>query len=103
MALGRDGVRGRAPISVPIAHPHHTVADSTCDAIHAAVMCRIHIRHIRPDSSAGQVYVVLYDIDSEPRAQELAAALHAGSTPLGKQWGTGRGQCRRVRFRLWRG
>ncbi|MFI9776727.1 hypothetical protein ACIHCV_18710 [Streptomyces sp. NPDC051956] len=31
----------------------------------------------RPDSSAGPVYFVLHDVDSKPRARELAAAPHS--------------------------
>ncbi|MFF1570763.1 hypothetical protein ACFVY1_46855, partial [Streptomyces sp. NPDC058293] len=37
----------------------------------------IRAREIHPDSSAGPVYFVLHDVDNEPRARELAAALHA--------------------------
>lgn len=37
----------------------------------------IRTREIRPDSSAGPVYFVLYDVATEDRARELAAALHA--------------------------
>ncbi|GLW47613.1 hypothetical protein Stsp02_32750 [Streptomyces sp. NBRC 14336] len=47
------------------------------DAIRAAVIRLIRSREIRSDSSAGPVYFVLYDVESEPRARELAAALHA--------------------------
>ncbi|WP_234387947.1 MULTISPECIES: hypothetical protein [Streptomyces] len=47
------------------------------DAVREAVIHLIRTRQIRPDSSAGPVYFVLYDVDGEGRARELAAALHA--------------------------
>ncbi|MGW7824676.1 hypothetical protein ACWGLF_42975 [Streptomyces puniciscabiei] len=37
----------------------------------------IRAGEIRPDSSAGPVYFGLYDVATEQRARELAAALHA--------------------------
>ncbi|MEU1449987.1 hypothetical protein ACFWBS_43115 [Streptomyces mirabilis] len=37
----------------------------------------IRSRQIRPDSSAGPVYFVLYDVEAESRAREPAAVLHA--------------------------
>ncbi|MFG2883427.1 hypothetical protein ACGFYV_14185 [Streptomyces sp. NPDC048297] len=57
--------------------PQHAVDDSVYDAIRAAVIRLIRSREIRPDSSAGPVYFVLYDVEGEQRARELAAALHA--------------------------
>ncbi|WP_405475564.1 hypothetical protein [Streptomyces sp. NBC_00009] len=47
------------------------------DAVREAVIRLIRSQEIRPDSSAGPVYFVLHDVDNDPRARELAAALHA--------------------------
>ncbi|MFI0990518.1 hypothetical protein [Streptomyces exfoliatus] len=57
--------------------PQHTVATTMHDAVREAVGHLIDSRQIRPDSFADPVYVVLYDVDGELRARELAAALHA--------------------------
>ncbi|MFD7861456.1 hypothetical protein [Streptomyces sp. NPDC059783] len=77
VAVERQGPRWTARADTLTAGRHHTVGDNTYDAIRTAVICLIRSREIRPDSSAGPVYFVLYDIDNEPRARELAAALHA--------------------------
>ncbi|MFE5883819.1 hypothetical protein [Streptomyces hydrogenans] len=77
VAVERRGPRWMAKADALTADPHHTVSDSAYDTIRAAVIRLIRSREIRPDSSAGPVYFVLHDIDSEPRARELAAALHA--------------------------
>ncbi|WP_251058733.1 MULTISPECIES: hypothetical protein [unclassified Streptomyces] len=55
----------------------HVVDDAVYDAVRAAVIHLIRTRENRPDSSAGPVYFVLYDVEGEQRARELAAALHA--------------------------
>jgi hypothetical protein len=60
-----------------ISAPQHIVDDSVYDAVRAAVIWLIRSREIRSDSSAGPVYFVLYDVETEQRARELAAALHA--------------------------
>ncbi|WP_369386228.1 hypothetical protein AB5J72_00265 [Streptomyces sp. CG1] len=57
--------------------PQHTIDATVYDAVRTAVIHLIRSREIRPDSSAGPVYFVLYDVESEQRARELAAALHA--------------------------
>ncbi|MEU4733125.1 hypothetical protein AB0G21_33515, partial [Streptomyces sp. NPDC023588] len=57
--------------------PDHSVHDSVYDAIRTVVIRLIRNREIRSDSSAGPVYFVLYDVETEGRARELAAALHA--------------------------
>ncbi|MFE4777888.1 hypothetical protein [Streptomyces sp. NPDC056713] len=57
--------------------PQHTITATAQDAVREAVALLIRSREIRPDSSAGPVDVVLHDVDSEGRARELAAALHA--------------------------
>ncbi|MEV0186834.1 hypothetical protein AB0I54_47845 [Streptomyces sp. NPDC050625] len=62
-----------------ITAPQHVVADSVYDAIRAAVIRLIRSHEIRPDSSAGPVYFMLYDVKGEHRARELAAALHASA------------------------
>jgi hypothetical protein len=57
--------------------PQHTITTTVYNAVREAVIRLIRAREIRPDSSAGPVYFVLHDVDNEPRARELAAALHA--------------------------
>lgn len=77
VAVERQGPRWTSKADVLTADPHHAVQGSVYDAIRAAVIRLVRTRQIRSDSSAGPVYFVLYDIDSEARARELAAALHA--------------------------
>lgn len=77
VAVERQGPRWTAKADVLTAGPHQTVKNGVYDAIRAAIIRLIRTRQIRPDSSAGPVYFVLHDIDSKPRARELAAALHA--------------------------
>ncbi|GHD92773.1 hypothetical protein [Streptomyces naganishii] len=55
----------------------HDIDATVYDAVRNAVVRLIRSREIRPDSSAGPVYFVLYDLKNEDRARELAAALHA--------------------------
>lgn len=57
--------------------PQHTIDTTVYDVIRTAAIRLIRSREIRPDSSAGPIYSVLYDLNSEDRARELAAALHA--------------------------
>ncbi|MGW1951014.1 hypothetical protein ACWCRC_43070 [Streptomyces sp. NPDC001940] len=57
--------------------PQHTIDATALAAVRGAVALLIRTREIRPDSSAGPVDFVLHDVDSERRARELAAALHA--------------------------
>lgn len=57
--------------------PQHTITPTAEDAVREAVALLIRSREIRPDSAAGPVDFVLHDVDSEGRARELAAALHA--------------------------
>ncbi|MGW3984737.1 hypothetical protein [Streptomyces mirabilis] len=57
--------------------PQHAIDTTVYDAIRTAVIHLIRSREVRPDSSAGPVYFVLYDVESEHRARELAAALHS--------------------------
>ncbi|MFE5548888.1 hypothetical protein ACFQ71_34385 [Streptomyces sp. NPDC056534] len=56
--------------------PQHTINTPVHDAIDKAVTHLTGTRQIRSDSFAGPAYYVLHDIVSEPRARELAAALH---------------------------
>ncbi|AVI00236.1 hypothetical protein C5L38_34865 (plasmid) [Streptomyces sp. WAC00288] len=77
VAVERQGPRWTAKADTLTAGADHAVADEAYDAIRSAVIRLIRSRQIRPDSSAGPVYFVLADIDSEQRARELAAALHA--------------------------
>ncbi|MFJ9752842.1 hypothetical protein [Streptomyces chartreusis] len=57
--------------------PQRTIDITVHDAIRAAVSYLIRAREIRADSTAGPIYFELYDVGSEQRARELAAALHA--------------------------
>ncbi|WP_318212926.1 hypothetical protein [Streptomyces sp. SJL17-1] len=57
--------------------PQRTLDTTMHDAVREAVSYLIDSRQIRPDSFADPVYVVLYDVDGEPRARERAAAVHA--------------------------
>ncbi|MFD8887543.1 hypothetical protein ACFV0H_34405 [Streptomyces erythrochromogenes] len=77
IAVEQQGRRWTVKADALTSGPHHAVDDSAYDAIRTAVIHLIHGREIRSDSSAGPVYFVLYDVDDEPRARELAAALHA--------------------------
>ncbi|MEU1466158.1 hypothetical protein ABZ467_37165 [Streptomyces sp. NPDC005727] len=64
--------------------PQHDIDATVYDAVRTAVIHLIRSREIRPDSSAGPVYFVLYDVESEHRGCELAAALHAHLEPLAR-------------------
>ncbi|MER6018818.1 hypothetical protein [Streptomyces anulatus] len=57
--------------------PQHTIDSAVYEAVREAVIHLIRTRQVRPDSSAGPVYFVLHDVETEDRARELAAALHA--------------------------
>ncbi|MGW7672165.1 hypothetical protein ACWGJX_34475 [Streptomyces sp. NPDC054775] len=57
--------------------PEHVVDATVYAAVSSAVVQLIRSREIRPDSCAGPVYFVLYDVRGEHRARELAAGLHA--------------------------
>ncbi|MFF5546692.1 hypothetical protein [Streptomyces olivaceoviridis] len=57
--------------------PQHHIDTAVYDAIRNAAIHLIRSREIRPDSSCGPVYFVLYDLECEDRARELAAAPHA--------------------------
>ncbi|MER7959914.1 hypothetical protein [Streptomyces sp. NPDC096030] len=57
--------------------PRHSIGTVVHEAVRAAVSRLVRSRQIRQDSSAGPVYFLLYDVGSEQRARELAAALHA--------------------------
>ncbi|MFB8267618.1 hypothetical protein ACFC96_13540 [Streptomyces sp. NPDC055955] len=57
--------------------PQHTIDPTVYNAVREAVLRLIHSHEIRPDSSAGPVTFDLHDVANEPRARELAAALHA--------------------------
>ncbi|MGW4985735.1 hypothetical protein [Streptomyces mirabilis] len=77
VAVEEQGRRWTVKADTLTAGPDHTIVDSTYDAIRAAVIQLIRSRQIRADSSAGPVYFVQYDVESEQRARDLAAALHA--------------------------
>ncbi|MGW2406033.1 hypothetical protein ACWCXK_16050 [Streptomyces sp. NPDC001739] len=59
------------------AGPDHTVDDRVTEKIRAAVAHLVQEREIRPNSHVSPGYCALFDIHTEPRARELAAALHA--------------------------
>ncbi|MFH8260528.1 hypothetical protein [Streptomyces roseolus] len=77
VAVENQGRRWTVKADALTAGPEHTVGDNAYDAIRAAVIRLIGAREIRSDSSAGPVYFVLYNVETEGRARELAAALHA--------------------------
>ncbi|MGW7201302.1 hypothetical protein [Streptomyces chryseus] len=76
VAVERQGPRWTVKADALTA-PQHSIDTAVYDAVREAVIQLIRSRQIRPDSSAGPVYFVLHDVDSEPRARELAAVLHA--------------------------
>ncbi|MDQ1031264.1 hypothetical protein QF035_008846 [Streptomyces umbrinus] len=82
VAIENQGRRWTVKADALTAGPGHTVADDAYDAIRAAVIRLIRAREIRSDSSAGPVYFVLYDVETEHRARELAAALYGDLAPL---------------------
>ncbi|WP_406190982.1 hypothetical protein OG331_50265 [Streptomyces sp. NBC_01017] len=59
------------------AGPSYAVDDTVIETLRAAVAHLVRSREIRPDSHESVGYVALFDIGSESRARELAAALHA--------------------------
>ncbi len=77
VAVEEQGRRWTVKADTLTAGPDHTIVDSTYDAIRAAVIRLIRSRQIRADSSAGPIYFVLYDVESEQRARDLATALHS--------------------------
>ncbi|MGW8356525.1 hypothetical protein [Streptomyces wedmorensis] len=76
IAVEREGSRWRIKADTLTA-PGHVVDTSVYEAVREAIIRLIRAREIRADSYAGPVYFVLHDVDAEPRARELAAALHA--------------------------
>ncbi|MFD3729828.1 hypothetical protein [Streptomyces sp. NPDC058671] len=76
VAIERQGPRWTVKTDARTA-PQRTLDTPVYDAVREAVSHLIGSRQIRPDSFADPVYVVLYDVDGEGRARELAAALHA--------------------------
>ncbi|MFD4610438.1 hypothetical protein ACFWOT_20595 [Streptomyces sp. NPDC058440] len=76
VAIERQGERWAVKADALTA-PQHGVSTTVYEAIQAAVIRLIRAHEIRADSSAGPVYFVLYDVETESRARELAAALHA--------------------------
>ena len=76
VAIERQGPRWTVKADALTA-PQHSIDTAVYDAIREAVVRLVRSRQIRPDASAGPVYFVLHAVDSEPRARELAAALHA--------------------------
>jgi hypothetical protein len=77
VAVENQGRRWTVKADALTAGPDHTVSDAAYEAMRAAVIRLSHAREIRSDSSAGPLYFVLYDVETEGRARELAAALHA--------------------------
>ncbi len=77
IAVENQGRRWTVKADALTAGPDHTVAEEAYDAVRCAAIRLIRAREIRPDSSADPVYFVLYDVETESHACELAAALHA--------------------------
>lgn len=76
VAVENRGRRWTVKADALTADPHHTVTDDA-EAIRAAVIRLIRAREVRSDFCASPVYFVLYDVETEGRARELAAVLHA--------------------------
>ncbi|MEU7306308.1 hypothetical protein [Streptomyces sp. NPDC007206] len=55
----------------------HTVADAVNEAVRDTITCLVNSREVDLDAYAGPVYFLLHGVESEERARELAAALHA--------------------------
>ncbi|WP_327327068.1 hypothetical protein OG735_34620 [Streptomyces sp. NBC_01210] len=71
-----------AATRTPLSPSRGYFVDSTYDAIRAVVFRLIRSRQIRADSSVGPVYFVLYNVESEQRTRDLAAALYGDLDPL---------------------
>ncbi|MGW6414873.1 hypothetical protein [Streptomyces sp. NPDC055055] len=76
VTLEGEGPRWRIKADTLTA-PGHTVGAGVYAEVREAIIRLVDAEEIRPDSYAGPVYFVLHGVDSEPRARELAAALHA--------------------------
>ncbi|MEV6332361.1 hypothetical protein [Streptomyces sp. NPDC051909] len=76
IAVERQGPRWTVKADLLTAGAHHTLDEQVYDTVREAVLRLIRTRQIRMDSVAGPVYFVLYDVETEERARELAAALH---------------------------
>ncbi|MFB8000471.1 hypothetical protein ACFC4G_48030 [Streptomyces sp. NPDC056002] len=76
IAVERQGPRWAVKADALTA-PQHAIGTAAYGAVRDAVIRLIRSREIGPESSAGPVYFVLHGVDNEPRARELAAALHA--------------------------
>ncbi|MEW2160593.1 hypothetical protein AB0950_35840 [Streptomyces sp. NPDC007189] len=59
------------------AGPGHTVADAVNEAVRDAITRLVNSREVDLDAYAGPVYFLIHGVESEERARELAAALHA--------------------------
>ncbi|ULR52263.1 hypothetical protein [Streptomyces deccanensis] len=59
------------------AGPGYAVGDTVNDAARSAITRLVQAGEVRSDAHAGPVYFVLHGVDSEERARELAATLHA--------------------------
>ncbi|WP_406190353.1 hypothetical protein OG331_51730 [Streptomyces sp. NBC_01017] len=77
VAVERQAQLWTVTVDTLTAGPAYAVADTVIEALRAAVAHLVRSREIRPDSHASPVYMELYDIGTESRARELAAALHA--------------------------
>ncbi|MFE9139484.1 hypothetical protein [Streptomyces sp. NPDC007355] len=76
VAVEHHGLRWMVRVDALTA-PRHILRTAVCEAVREAVACLADTGQVRSDSFAGPVYCVLQDVDSGPRARELAAALHA--------------------------
>ncbi|MEU8881857.1 hypothetical protein [Streptomyces hydrogenans] len=76
IALEREGPRWRIKADTLTA-PGHAVESGVYDSVQEAIGRLIRTGQVHPGSYAGPACLVLHDVDSEQRARELAAALHA--------------------------
>ncbi|WP_211363011.1 hypothetical protein [Streptomyces phaeoluteigriseus] len=77
VAIERQGQRWTVKADTLTAGPGHTVDARVGDAARDAVRRLVLDGEVRSDAYVGPVYFVLHGVQSEARAREIAAALHA--------------------------
>jgi hypothetical protein len=77
VAVECQAQRWTVKVDTLTAGPSYDVDDTVIETLRAAVAHLVRSHEIRPDSHASSGYIALYDIGTESRARELAAALHA--------------------------
>ncbi|MGW7646900.1 hypothetical protein [Streptomyces bobili] len=77
VAIESQGQRWTVKADTLTAGPGHAVDADVSEAARDAVRRLVRDGEVRSDAYAGPVYFVLHGVQSEARARELAAALHA--------------------------